>query len=488
MITGKRLRRWGYWFAICALPLQAATDPEAGMVPAKPARTGYLAIKTEDLPRDEKGSLKPEVWDIIAKEAKANPKSNEARVLNERPVYQAYYATYANWKAPAPLPIGEGRLRNLSETPKEPRFPLTDKVWPSRPGDASVCLWEDDKLAAMSLGIDDNCASDLPYWKMLSQKYGGLNITWNLITCNIDGVLEKGRVVGAGTWETWRQMFNEGYHVASHSVTHLHDPVPADGWPGPEWEAAESIRQIDAHLQGHRTRIYVYPGAGVHAFGQPRNVIASAWRPAIVKYYTGARGGGRNALNQANMIDYFDIHATTGTVPFLLDDKDPKLADQNLNNLFAADPKHPYHKYYRGWANVFIHFINNGKGFETTPFTIAYENVLKFYNQHRDELWTGFLDDVALYGQERDTATVTTDEVTGEKIAFTLVSKMEPTVFDYPLTIKVRLPDPWKTVSASQKNAKLPARLLFHGGAPYALVKVAPDRGQVVLVPNIDPK
>jgi len=309
----------------------------------------------------------------------------------------------------------------------------------------------------------------------------GAAASWNLITGNIDGVISKGRVSSAGTWKIWQQMLDEGYHLVSHSVMHNHDPVPTDGWPGPDWETAESIHQIDSHLPGHKARVYVYPGAGVHVFGQPRNLIASAWRPAIIKYYAAARGGGWNAFNQANMIDYFDIHATTGTVPFLLTNTNPKVADQNLNNLFAADPKNPYHNYYRGWANVFIHFINNGKDFDTIPFNVAYAKVLDFYNQHRNELWTGFFDDVALYGQERDTAMVKTDEATNEKIAFTLVSKMEPTIFDYPLTIKVRLPDAWKTVAANQNTTNLPSQFVIHEGRPYALVKVAPDRGQVVL-------
>lgn len=468
-----------------AMPLVLAQDEESGAGNAKPAvspgPSNYFTMKVEDLPRDSKGFLTAEVWDVIAEEAKANPNGNEARILKERPVNQAYYATYAGWTPPPPLPVSEGRLRNLSETPTQPRFPVTDKVWPAKPGEASVCLWEDDKLAAMSLGVDDNCASDLPFWKELSKKYGGLNITWNLITCNIDGAVSKGRVVGAGTWAKWQEMVKEGYHLASHSVTHNHAPILSDGWPGPEWEAAESIRQIDSHIPGHRTRIYAYPGSGVRAFSIPRSLIASAYRPALIKYYIGARGAGRNALNQANMIDYFNINASTGSVPFLLNNDNPKLADQNLNNLFAADPQHPYHKYYRGWANIFIHFINNGQGWDEIPYNKAYAKVLEFYDQNRDKLWTGFFDDIALYGQERDTSSVTTNEATDDKIVFTLTSKMEPTIFDYPLTVKVRLPDQWKDVSAKLKDVELPAEFLMHEGAPYALVKVAPDRGQVTL-------
>lgn len=470
-----------------ALPPAPGQEADAGaMKPAKRERVGYLAIKVETLPRDANGQLTPEVWEIIKAEAEKNPNSNEARILQSRPTYKAWYANYAKWKPPELPPLPEGKLRNLPETPKEPRFPLTDKAWPARVGEASVCLWEDDKLAAMSFGVDDNCAGDLAYWKELSRKYGGVNITWNLITANIDGAIEKGRMVGAGTWETWRQMVKEGYHVASHSMTHLHDPVPADGWPGPDWEAAESQRMIAANIPGFRARLFAYPGAGVHAFAVPRDPATgqSAWRPTLVKYYAAARSAGYPALNQANMIDYFDIHATTGSVPYILGNStDPRFAAQDLHNLFAADPKHPHHKFYRGWANLFIHFINGGKTFDTDPYTVAYGKALAFYNEHRADLWTGFIDDIALYGQERDTASLRTDEASDSRIAFTLTSKMDPSVFDYPLTVKVRLPDSWKTVRATQKDAPVPASVLVHEGAPYALVKAVPDRGTVTLAP-----
>ena len=448
----------------------------------KPARSAYQSIKLQALPRDENGFLKPEIWDIIEAEAKAVPGSNEARVLGERKLYQDYYKTYADWKAPEPLPVQPGYLRNLAETPKQPRFPVTDPVWPAQPGDASVCLWEDDKLAAMSLGVDDNCATDLPFWKELSRKYGGLNITWNLITDNISGALSKGRSTFAGSWETWQQTVDEGYHVASHSMTHNHAPVPADGWPGPAWEAAESKRLIDTHLKNYRTRVYAYPGSGVHVFGAyGASDEGNPWRNAISKYYVAARGAGGDALNQVNMTDYFNVHATTGSVPELLGSKIPRMAAQNVHNLFNADPANPYHKYYRGWANIFIHFVNGGKNWDTNPGDQAYARLLEFYSQNRDKLWTGFFDDIALYGEERDTATLTTEPATNDRLAFTLVSKMEPTIYDYPLTIKVRLPDAWKQVTARQNDAALPAQVIVHEGSPFVLVKVVPGRGQVTV-------
>ncbi|XHR28882.1 MAG: hypothetical protein ACFUZC_23575 [Chthoniobacteraceae bacterium] len=453
-----------------------------GILPAqeKPA-LDYNSIRLESLPRDARGYLKPEIWDIVEAEAKIHPTANEARAIESRPIYQGYYATYAHWTPPEQPKVKEGRLRNLSETPKEPRFPLTDKVWPERPGDASVCLWEGDKLAAMSLSIDDNCAADIPYWKELSKKYGGLNLTWNIITANVDGAIDKPRGPMSGTWDTWRNLFAEGFHITSHSVTHLGDPVPADGWPGAEWEAAESIRHIDSHLPGHKTTMFVYPGAGVRVFGILGAYYPnSTWRADIVKHYASARGGGGQPINEANQIDYFNIHSTTSILG-ILESADPKNAPYNLNNLFAADPASPFHRYYRGWASVFIHYINAGKAFDTAPYTVAYGKVLAFYNDHRADLWTGFLDDVALYGQERDTASLQTTEASEARISFNLTTKMDPDIFSYPLTVKVRLPGSWKSATALQNGQPLPVETILNNGAPYALVKAVPDRGLVTL-------
>jgi len=470
--------------SLCAVAVVRGQEADTPPPAAPGVRDAYLSTQLKDFPHDANGFLKPEIWDIVAAEAKLRPGTNEERILLERKVMKDFYATYKDWKAPEPTPVAPGKLRNLPDIPKTPRFPLTDKVWPEKTGDTSICLWEDDKLAAMSLGVDDNCATDLPYWKELSKKYGGLNITWNLIVDNIDGALEKGRGPMAGSWATWKEMLNEGYHLASHSMTHNHDPVPADGWPGPDWEAAESQHLIDSHLPGHKTRFLALPGSGVHAFGilSVGSVPFSTWRPSLVKYYAGARGAGGQALNQANMIDYFCIHATVA-VGTILDNKDPKYAQYQIMNLFDADPKSRFHNFYRGWANIFIHFINNGKDFDKNPGTIAYGKMLGFYNDHRADLWTGYFDDVGLYAEERDTATVATNSASDKSIVFTLTDKMDPAMYDYPLTVKVRLPSTWKSTEAKQGGKTLASQVIAHEGASFALVKAMPDRGQVTLTP-----
>jgi hypothetical protein len=61
---------------------------------------------------------------------------------------------------------------------------------------------------------------------------------------------------------------------------------------------------------------------------------------------------------------------------------------------------------------------------------------------------------------------------------------MKDDIFDYPLTVKVRLPDGWKSAKATQGGKPVPVRFVTHEGAPFALVDAVPDRGAVRVAPG----
>jgi len=418
------------------------------------------------------------VWDDIAARVaqadasgqKGNKYSHDKAALENRPIFQAYYRDFANWKMPAADPVPDGKLANLPERPTQPRFPLSDQTWPEKYGEASICLWEDDKLAAASFSVDDNNAADLPAWREISKRYGDLKITWFLISRNIGKPGPKAAM--AGTWDGWQAILNEGFQVQSHSVTHVGDPVFEDGWPGPDWECAESRRQIDVGLPGHTTKFFAPPGGSIKEFA-----VSPNWRASMVKVFAGARGFTGTPINRANMIDYFDIRTTAN--PSSLVSEEPQKDGFHLNDLFNANSK-----YYRGWVTVFTHSIGGNPNLESSsnPINVSLAKVFDFWNRHRDDIWIGFLGDVALYGQERDTATLKTDEATLGRISLTLSSKMDPRVFNYPLTLKVRVDNQWEAIEAKQDGRPISAKLINHEGAVYALVKAVPDSGQIQIL------
>jgi len=338
------------------------------------------------------------------------------------------------------------QLPNLAEGPKvAPRFNVTDRTWPAEPGAAEICLWKDDKLAAVSITVDDNCAPDVPWWLETSERYG-FPVTWFLITRNV------GKSFG-GTWELWQSVLDKGHDIQSHTHTHLHVGDP--DWQDIEWEYRESKRLIEEKLPGHRARFLAYPG-GKNSGKNDREVAARYY--AAVRYVS-------SAIPKVNEIDYLGVRCGQSAA---LDNPETPWAD--ARKLF--DPKH---RAYRSWCTVVYHLVKDPAKAE--PF-------FEFMKAETEQLWLGRFGDVALYAQERDTATLTTVANTSEGIAFDLTDEMDDRAFDYPLTIKLRLYDAWQNVAATQGEKALEARVVEHEGARFALVQAVPDRGTIRITPK----
>ena len=341
------------------------------------------------------------------------------------------------------LAFAKEQLPNLSEEKPAARFKVAGITWPAKPGDAEVCLWKDDKLAPVCITVDDNSAPDVPWWLEMGDKYG-LKITWFLISKNVGG-----NGVG-GTWKLWTDVLAKGHDVQSHSHTHLHTDDP--GWQNIEWEYSESKKLIEENLPGHRVRFLAYPG-GANSSLNDRTVAA--------KYYAGARGATGTLVNPG-LIDYLSTRAIT---------------EDSFDNPKApwADFKRvldPNDKLYRAWG-IYINHMVKDKNPERPLFHYIADN--------KDKLWIGLYGDISLYGQERDTSTLKVTENSSSKISFALEDKMDDKAFDYPLTVKVRLPDAWKSVKAMQDGKAAEAAFIEHEGKPYALVQAVPDRGTVSL-------
>ncbi len=336
------------------------------------------------------------------------------------------------------------QLPNLAEVPKTPRFKVTDKIWPEKAGDASICLWEDDKIAPICFTVDDNTAPDVPWWLEMSDKYG-FKVTWFLITNNV------GNQGWGGTWDLWKDVLAKGNDLQSHTHTHL-GKADAPDWPGIEWEYAESKKILEEKLPGHRARFLAYSG-GKNSEKHDRSIAA--------KYYAGARGT-TGTLVSPNQMDYFETRAITEES---FDNPKAKWADMKR----VLDPTD---KVYRA-SSIYIYHGVKDKNMDRPMF--------KFMADNKDKFWIGLYGDISLYGQERDTATLKAEENAADRIAFSLADRMDDNVFDYPLTVKVRLPDVWNKVTATQNAKVIPANVIEHEGAKYALVKAVPDKGQVLL-------
>jgi peptidoglycan/xylan/chitin deacetylase (PgdA/CDA1 family) len=221
-------------------------------------------------------------------------------------------------------------LPNLDEEKPNPRFAVTDRVWPSKPGEAHICLWKDDALAALSLTIDDNCGPDVPWWLEMAEKHS-LPLTWFLITERIG----KGNRFNL-TWPDWVAVGEKGHALESHTAMHFH--TDREGWDGVEWEYTQAIKDIEENVPGHRVHFLAYVG-GKNSHLNSRELAA--------KNYAAARGT-TGRINPPNATDYLNVSAMSN----------PNLGDgaawSDLNGMFD-----PTHRGYRGWAVIIYHLVQD---------------------------------------------------------------------------------------------------------------------------------
>lgn len=359
--------------------------------------------------------------------------------------------------AAAPAQTPPRNLRSLPPT-TQPRFEVTDGAWPANEGEAQVCLWRDDRLAAASITIDDNHVQDHRWWMEMGQKYG-FRFTWFVITFRV------GKGEHGGTWDDFAKLKQAGHDIQSHTVDHF-NPRTGKALPT-ERNYAEAIPAIEQHVPGARVLAMAYPG-GPSSKGKNDPEIA-------VRYYIAARGG-NVAINPANQINYQKTNSIGGQFPVTSEHK------PGLPNAIELNPRFP--EAYRGWACFHFHDLGDKGSPDASPNATPKDVIvggLEYLSRHKDAFWVAPFAEVMQYSQERDTASLESKKTAAGQWQLTLSDRMDDAFFDFPLTIKMRIDSAWQHPTARQGAQKVPVSVVEHGGAKYALIEAIPDRGVIAV-------
>ena len=356
--------------------------------------------------------------------------------------------------------FGAEQLKTLPDAPKTGRFKIpADRVLPEKPGEADICLWSGDRFGCCSITIDDNCKPDHDWWLKLTDELG-IKVTWFVIT---DHCVYKRNSGFNGTWADWQRLTNAGLSIQSHTTNHKakhgNNPAPTDEELHSMY--GDSIKAINENITNNFACCIAYPRGESH--------------PEIAAQYAIACRGVYGVPSAANSIKYMCTNKGAGgkghveMIAFGETQAEPKWI-RGMKNLK------------RGWNIVLYHLVHAGRDQASREkAAAAVEKEVRYIASLKDDrLWVARFDDVAKYGQERDSATVTS-VLKGDKIEMNVTDRMDDKLFDYPLTVKVRLPDGWKTAKAMQNGKSVPVNTVSHNGNRFALVEAVPDRGTVVL-------
>ncbi len=343
----------------------------------------------------------------------------------------------------------KGEDRSLHNVPKATaaRFKVTDRIWPENPGDADVCIWKDDKLGAVTVTIDDNQSGQIKWWMEQGEKYD-YRFTWFVITNWV------GNNGAGGKWEQFQELVQQGHDVQSHTVSHLSDKeLDIDD----EYRMSKEI--IEENIPEHPVTAVAYPGGG-QSFRNDHAVAS--------KYFVAGRGTSA-VINKVNSTDYMSVNSVSGQFVF----NNPKTWADLGHIINRTHEK----RLYRGWYCVHFH---NLKPKDQAHVVDAFE----YLKSNDADFWVGLFREVAMYAQERDTAEVETKIMSPTQIAISLKDRMDDQVYNFPLTVKVRLPDDWQGAIAGQNQKQIDCKVIIHEEAKFALVQAVPDLGTVFLRQN----
>lgn len=321
--------------------------------------------------------------------------------------------------------------------PNGQRFTLTEKVWPQAFGQAHVCLWNDDKLAAASITIDDNIEPDHDFWRSKATEHN-LKFTWFVIDESV------------ADWNKFQILFDEGHDIQGH------DDANAT-LPDADYQAAleQTQNAINTNIIGANCTTYAYP------FGEGKEDIAK-------NIFISMRGT-YGTLNKANEINYLKLNSISHHIS---DQTKLEEAKFKLDILLDSTKTLWNVPYYRGWFCAHFHTVTN------QTLTGQY---LDYLATKTDSIWLGGYSEIAKYGQSRDSHTLNVTSVNADNIKFSLTDGMIDAYYTFPLTVKIRVSDNWVSVSSVQNGNIIESTLITHQGNKYVLVKAVPDAGEVIV-------
>ncbi len=140
------------------------------------------------------------------------------------------------------------------------------------------------------------------------------------------------------------------------------------------------------------------------------------------------------------------------------------------------------------WLVLVFHGVE-GVGWEPVPEETL-ERYFRYMDSSGDRLWVGTFREVTKYMRERMSSQISVTREAGE-LNIELTHRIDPELYDMPLTLRTLLPDDWEQVIVSQGGETLDHTVEKEGSATYITYNAAPNRERIVVraprLPSISP-
>jgi hypothetical protein len=302
--------------------------------------------------------------------------------------------------------------------------------------------WGNFCKGAVSFTFDDNCPNQLSVAQPLFDAKG-FHMTYFVV------------VNWKHEWSKYREAFNKGHEIGSHSLNHDNPMKPADAQP-----SQDSIRK---NVPGEMCISIAYPGCP-----------APADLSMVKKYYNAGRicDGPANTQTPSN---FYGISSTvcgtsgTNTVQGLTSLADKATASSE-------------------WCVYLMHAIDKepaGTTAASPTSSSLIKDVINYMDANREKLWVESMGNVTRYIKERDAVSIAQKDSNATGITLSVTDSLADSIFNYPLSVRRPLPEGWMTVTVTQKGKPVEHALVTVGAKKYIMFKAIPDGGEVILSQNV---
>jgi hypothetical protein len=287
-----------------------------------------------------------------------------------------------------------------------------------------------------------------------------------------------------GTWDQFAEILAEGHEIGSHTITHPYLTRLSEGSESQEgtvlYELAESRAEINRRFPSEKCLTFAYP------YCDENKAINSL----VARYYIAARSGRFNpsapVWNDPVPSDWMGLISYAPLFPDVRASEADDLPElENVQRLLSLSVD-------RGtWAILMIHsvvpfgMISTYGGWQVIS-TSWFDALCTWIRRSVDDsdLWVDTVAHVTMYARERESLQVSMESNTEREISFSLQDNLDSALFDFPLTVNVKVPESWIGAQLTRPDGTTEDLEIQAGAAALVRFDAVPDSGVLVLRPR----
>jgi peptidoglycan/xylan/chitin deacetylase (PgdA/CDA1 family) len=307
--------------------------------------------------------------------------------------------------------------------------------------DYEIGPWQGFRSGAVSFTFDDNTPNQISVVLPMFDQVGFKMTFYPVINWGPN-------------WTALQAAALNGHEVGSHTVSHA--SLSSLSNDQQTTELKNSQEAINSHIQGQRCLTLAYPNG----------VLGNA--SLCGKYYVAARSVSGMVVPKTPS-DFMNISSIVCGSQGLVQ----RTADFTGKADAAASSN--------GWVVFCIHAVDTESGYSPTS-SAQLKGALEYLSQNGGKFWVSTFSNIARYIRERNGVSVKQISANDSIITLAVTDTLDNSIFNYPLTIRRKLPQGWVSAKVSQNGKNKNSQIVNMNSINFILFDVAPDSGDIKLI------